>query len=465
MSPAVPGAGLPGTATPGSGSLQLSTPTNPTKMTPYSSVVKKTAGGPSGSLTSEGTEYDESSDEAAQDESKEVQVSESSKFPAPHQSQQQREAVEHKSNKPLSMGRSRGHAATTADDNVARENKSTFTVDISKQSNAHDAPPTMIPQHERDSPYLDPQIPRAASSQPQDAWPEVPQASIPPQNTMIYAAVMTNRSNQDLEPPIDTQTRFPYSATATVKANAFSPQHSVASRVANPPLTLPPQTASVPQAQPQPSNHTVLGPGLNYHLPAGHHHTAHPQFQTGNLPAATSLAYGVMTHGMNLGNRTGADTTNMIPRASSSPQVGGYNRSPRMMNETATNRLPPQYYAISTQAAAMEVRNMLGIEGRQSANQPVYVGSSNFKTVVSTSLPHHKTTPITKDSAAQTLQPATSVKEVQVGVEAITQGVQTVAPLKSNSETQTDGFFVPSEDLAPAQDVQMESVGKYHRLL
>lgn len=499
VSPAVPGAGLPGSATLGSSDAQQ--PTTPTPKAPYSSVVKKTAGGPSGSLTSEGTEYDESSgEEAAQEESKEVLLPEPSKFPTPHQSEphQQPGAIpQHKTDKPLSRGQGRGQTTTT-DNNITREAKSASATKFattgfqqadssSKQPNTpitRDITPTVIPRSVQDSPYLEPQIPQVAS-QPRDAWPEMPQAScttIPPQNTMIYAAVMTNRNNQDPESPItssSTQTSsFPHSASAAGKAhfpNTFSAQNVMSSHAPNPPLLF---TASAGlQTLPQPgsaSDHTMLGAGntgLRYPLPGGSHHVVSPHtlppFQSNNLP----VSYGVLPHGRNLGVHAGNEiySTAVIERASSSPQVGAYNssRSPRM-NEGATNILPLQgaasvslpYHAISTVAAAMEMRSMLGIEGRQLSNLPVYVGSSSFPMSVSTSSARPMAGSITTDSFTQTLPPVNSAKAVQVGVERSTLSVQTSGPSRSSSGTQTSGLFVPVEDLAPAQDIQMESLGK-----
>lgn len=512
MSPAVPGAGLPGSATlEGSNSARQPTSPNPTKA-PYSSVVKKTAGGPSGSLTSEGTEYDESSgDDAAQEESKDVHLPEPSKFPAPHQSQQQQQqgGTQLKTGKPLSMGQGKGRATTT-DNNITRESKSEGRsegksasvtklattgfqqADTSlKQADSpitstQDIAPTVIPRCVQDSPYLEPQIPRVDSSQPQDAWPEMPQAScntIPPQNTMIYAAVMTNRSNQDPESPLTSSsartTSFPYSASAADKThfpNTVNPQHVMSSHTPNPPLLF--TAATRLQTLPQPgsaSDHTMLGANntRGYPLPGGsphqhQHHVisphAHPQFQSNYLPV------GVLPQERNLGTHEMYSTAG-IQRTSSSPQVGPYNsgRSPRM-NEGTTNTLPLQGTTgvplpYSTVAAAMEMRSMLGIEGRQPAsNMPVYARSNNFPMSASTSTTRPVVAPITVDNFAQTLPlPATSAKAVQVGVERSTVGVQASGPSRSSSETQTSGLFVPAEDLAPAQDIQMESLGKLSR--
>ena len=468
-------------------------------------MVKKTAGGPSGSLTSEGTEYDESSgDEPAQEETKEgSNLPESSKFPAPHQSQG---VVQHKPDKPLPVERGGGRDAVT-EGGVAKESKSVvastasgFTAATFQQTDSSLNSSTSIPSVEsiatstmisprvQDTPYLEPQIPRGASSQPQDAWPEMPQASstaIPPQNTMIYAAVMTNRSKQDPGSPISSSsvhTPFPYSASVADKPHfpkSFSPQHVMGSHAA---ASSPLVSSLQPPPPPQPggrsmSSHTMLdGSGLGFTIP-GHHTSGprtRPQFQSSTLPSA----YGLLPLGGHTGNEV--YSTAVLPRAGSSPQVvgvggsggsGGFNstRSPRMMEGATTDNLGPTnippllYHTASTEAAAMEMRSILGIESRQqkSSNLPIFVGSSNFPASVSTSYIHPAPGPVTTDGFTQTQTPATSAKGVQVGKERISRSVQTAGPPQRDSETQTSGVFVPVEDLVPAQGLQMESVGEY----
>lgn len=478
------------------------TPQQPTTpKAPYSSVVKKTTGGPSGSLTSEGTEYDESSgDEPAQEETKEGgNPPEPKKFLAPHQSHG---VVQHKTDKPLSMDQGRGRETVIESSVTTKGSKSfgtssaRFTATSFQQTDSLPsvqdmAASTVIPQSVQDTPYLEPQIPRGASSQPQDAWPEMPQASstaIPPQNTMIYAAVMTNRSKQDPESPIttsSTHTAFPYSSGAAADKphfpNSFSPQHVMGS---HPAASSPKAFSAVSNLQPlvQPcgrsmSSHAMLegnGAGLGFAIPgSSHHHAAIPhtrsQFQSDTLP----LSYGLLP----LGSRTGSEvySTAMLPRAGNSPQVvgvgggGGFNstRSPRAIEGTTANSLgatKSMYHTTSTVAATREVRNMLGIQSRQqlSSNLPVFMGNSNFPASVSTSYIHPVTPgPTTTDSFTQTEPPATSAKEVQVGRERSSQGVQTAGAPRSDSEAQTSGVFVPVASFTPVQDLQIESVGEY----
>lgn len=202
-------------------------------MTPYSSVVKKTSGGPSGSLTSEGTEYDESSgEEAAQEDGGEVdKLPVVSSVPASGKE----ETSQQVSAKPVvvpvkSVGvRAQDPSSSSARNPVSSsagltsEHSTGALVQVAgvpsssskfKSQRTQEAMvPAVTPQRHgrQDSPYLERELPRA-SSQPEDAWPLIDEdhkvaaavplavtASIlpPPSSSMIYAAVMTNRSHQE----------------------------------------------------------------------------------------------------------------------------------------------------------------------------------------------------------------------------------------------------------------------------
>jgi hypothetical protein len=132
-----------------------------------------------------------------------------------------------------------------------------------------------------------------------------------------------------------------------------------------------------------------------------------------------------------------------------------------MQQSVATNT-PFPYHATSTMAAGMEMRSILGIEGRQPSSPPVYAGSNNFPTSVSTLPGRPVIGPVTIENCAQTVLPGSTDKDVQVDVEKTSQEVQTEGgPLKNDAGTQTSVLFVPAEDLTPAQDIQMESVGGF----
>ena len=446
-SPATTSAGVPPPAPP-----QSSTPSS-TKTTAYSNAVKKTTGGPSGSLTSEGTEYDESSgEEAAQDENKVANPPESSRFPAPQHNHQ-------KPLKPIPL--SRGGGATAAGGQITSSiPRAQLTTTSYQEVESHNvADTTASPQQRQggqDGSYLERKVPPKASSQPEDAWPVIHE-DIPPQNTMIYAAVMTNhRSNQDQaqQPPtISTppQPQFPYSDTTAGKAQfpgtfISTPLMAVTSR---PPLTFPPQTPGMilPHTLPQPSSigsgalNTGMMAGGGNPLPAGSYPVRTPnQFQS------NSSLYGGGGGGSGGGggggrvNFSGHSGNNVystpipsthIPKASSSPHVGySSNRS------LGTNENIPLPF--STEAAGIEMRSMIRNLQMLSPAQPIAV-----------------------DCSSQTLPPASSEKAVQVAPGMVEESVQTTDVQFSTSESQTTGFFVPMEYLMPnIQNIQVESVGK-----
>lgn len=465
-----------------------------TKNTPYSSVVKKTAGGPSGSLTSEGTEYDESSEEeAAQEESEAVYL------PAHNQCKDS----QHKSPKPLIAGQ----GDTTAVNPFPVEHSAQFQQMEGSLNvpGSHETTPIVSPkrQDEEDSPYLKRQIPQSNSSQPEDAWPqihedqkEVPLAtctSIPPPNTMLYAAVMTNRSNQDeARLPSSSSSssssspghtfHFPYSTTATDRAHfPFSNQHiAVAPRVTSPPLTMPQAmktylpTTAVPLCTTM-GNRILPGLALNAnllksvpgaHYPAGMTVTPNSHhFQSNQLPVLSispGAVYGA-AHVRHPSSHTAVSSkiysSAPIDRASSSPMLGYNSSRPARMNESTTNNPLPY----TTVAAAIEMRSMLGIHGGQSTNPVVYTESGRRNYQVSGYSPTSTVTPrpTTSDGFTQTpVQPAQLTRGVQVGPDTMTCGVQT-DPKRSNAHTQTNGCYIHVEDLTPSGDVNMNSIGNF----
>ena len=479
-------------------------------------MVKKTAGGPSGSLTSEGTEYDESSgDEAVQEESKVPEPSGS--FPAPQQ------AFHHKATKPSSVGRGGGSAVTTPESSARAQSAKFTPTNFQRLSSSEQlgAPQDAMPiiKHNDSTPYLDPQIPRGASSQPQDDWPIIPaeehreilqerkeivpqvsifaeehkevapqismsaipifttkehkdmvpqvsHSTIPLHNTMIYNAVMsTNRNNNPDQAPVSSSSypHLPYSTAPADKArfpSSFGSQHIMAPCITSASATFPPHTISSPGLHVTPL--AGQSPGLlpaNFPMQDQHISPVHAQFQSSQA-RTTSLPSSPLGYGVLRGNRYSASSEiysmAMIPRASSGLQVGTYNRSPRMNEASVSVPLP-----YTTMTAGIEMRTMLGIDGRQPTNLPALVTNGSFHLAGSTGSAFPQPVPSTRESGVQTQPPAGSEdQEVQVGPEMTTQCVQ-VDPLRSAAETQTSGLFVPVEDLEPAQNVQMETLGKH----
>lgn len=99
---------------------------------------------------------------------------------------------------------------------------------------------------------------------------------------------------------------------------------------------------------------------------------------------------------------------------------------------------------------------MLGIN-IEGTNPPIYAATRTFQMA---NPAYSKAGPITKDGASQTAQPASIDQVVQVGPELTDHCMQTEDLQRNTLQTQTSGLYVLAEDLVPAQDIQMESLGK-----
>lgn len=212
------------------------------KMAPYSSAVKKTSGGPSGSLTSEGSESISSGEEVA---------AEAGRGTAPvisshHQQQQQKKKKWPRSNATTaaSVEKDAGHRhaskiVETITANMAlKQPPNTHKTMPASMSTTKDALPSPPPQVE--SPYLERQLPREASSQPQDDWPLIDDDesqkgmnlattnTIPPQRTILFAAAMsTSRTHQDQQQqqPTMGSVATPLSPRSNTSSFTHSPTH------------------------------------------------------------------------------------------------------------------------------------------------------------------------------------------------------------------------------------------------
>lgn len=222
-----------------------------TKMVPYSSIVKKTSGGPSGSLTSEGTEYDSSGEEEAEANGSAVSAAPHpteviNKIPAvvqpsqpkSHQHPQQVFSLE-KSNKQSLVQKEVEVSATAVVEKLSSPSESGGCASPQQSSTVivmqEQQQDSFLPQHSagvitrktlpiyssreverstsgRESPYLERKVQRD-NSLDQEAWPlihvEHPHLSndrvdsspfVPPQNTVLFAAAMTNKNLKDQNP-------------------------------------------------------------------------------------------------------------------------------------------------------------------------------------------------------------------------------------------------------------------------
>lgn len=460
-------------------------PPNPTKATPYASVVKKTAGGPSGSLTSEGTEYDESSgDEAEETGTAGPQVSD--KFPArkqPHQDIKSGKGLPVSHDKPsLPLGQ----GAVAAIESSGYEKKlpsSSFIAhhsaryqDSPNQLNSpegHEAMPIMVKR--LDSPYLERQIPQSTSSQPEDAWPLIDgdhkEVSMPtctavpsPEKTMLYAAAMTNRSNESAM-PTTSSAHFPYPSTTVDKAHFAGPSYNQhMTRVTSPPLTLPPRATGLyhpPHPVPQlpagvPLGDVVhprlaLNASLLNSLPSMASSNQHSLFQSNHLPSSVppplqQQTYVVRSYPDHV-TTGGGEVYSSAPI----PQLGYTNSRPPRNVITATTPL--------TVAASMTMRNMLGIDSSvQSSKSCVYTTESRGNYQATWDVP------TSSEQSTQTPVAECLDQEIQVGVELVAHEVQAQAD-SSDAATQTRGCYVSVESLAPPEDVPMNSIGKSPHLV
>ena len=382
---------------------------------------------------------------------------------------------------------------------------------------SYETTPTLVPVERggagQETPYLERHIPQSTSSQPEDAWPlidedhhhkEVPLvvatcAGIPsPQNTMLYAAVMTNRSHRDEpHPPMTSSSVAASSSSAYPVDQAHFSHASYASGsmrgVTSPPLN--PQAGSFfMSARPMPQSEVIPGLALNT-----------TSLLNTSLPTTTPYPIRVTTAPVTTTNTgTSSSLPFQLPRVPSMPvygyaghrmagSVSGVYSSPSL-TKVAGNTTPHQQqqgyrpstsaalplapYSSCTVAAAMEVRNMLGIDsGRQSSSPVVYntvstTRPSVFNTTSRTSFqvsgyppppppaPAPATAPATREQATQTPVSSCRAKAVQAtGGKVVSCAVQTQAPRSSNVETQTSGCYVPVDSLSPPEQLQVNSIG------
>lgn len=435
-------------------------------MTPYSSIVKKTAGGPSGSLTSEGTEYDESSGEEEVQEGNEG-VSFAPNFPHQHQQQQQQQAkVQYQEDSPSLAGH--------GDVSSAEPSSPPLVVDSGIKS------PGNQPLVQQSSPYFKRHI-LSQTSEPKDAWPsihedekdvEVPNIAAIPVKSMIFAAVM----NRDPVPPTSSPTPFSYSATTTTASSFPAPlsnRHNVAGITSA--SSMPQLPTLYRQHQQQAQSISVSGMenllGLSSHPMTRVNATQSPSLhfqsiqlpQTSPAPLMSTTAYSSSHHHRHP-PQTRPPPAAMIPGNQGMFGGAGVSRDvvPSLQGTYTSSRSPRHGDSVaptlpySTVAAAMEMRNMLGIHGgggvTQSPSGPlVYTESSTTTTGYSAPTSYPKPPPAL---------PIVMEKEVQVCPEVTIQSVQTVQPEKQDSPAQTSGVYVPAEDLSPTREVNLNSLGE-----
>ena len=488
---------------------------NSSKATQYSSVVKKTAGGPSGSLTSE---CDESSGEEGE--------AEATGTTSPQQQQQQQVTGKYVGRKLLQQDVKSGKPSSASHDkqpvvkpslpagnttgSVVHEKSSQFVAhpyqapSSSTQLNTPGSHEALSLKRHVDSPYLERRLPQSSSSQPEDAWPvidedhnkEIPLATctdIPsPEKTILYAAAMSNQIKS--APPPSTSSsaaHFPYSSTPGVEKSHFaspaftSPQQMprvTQHNVTSPPLNVP-QNFFMPMPQ-QPTSLALPGlmrlslnanllKTMSANLPYAGARVAttpsnqHSLFQANQLPSmpplqpqAAGYAAGRTYPGVHVTTGGGGgggevySSSAAVPKASSTPQVG-YGNSRPARNMVVTSALPyssTTSLPYTTQAASMTMRNMLGIDNIHPAGPALYSTGQHVRT--------------TGDQSTQTPPAAKCCsRAVQVGVEMAEEGVQTQGPECQDTPSQTSGCFVPVESLAPPEDVQMNSLGKQPQYL
>ena len=580
----------------------LSTSDPPTKTPPYSSVVKKTGGGPSGSLTSEGTEYESSGEEGAQE-------AVSNSFPTQHQ-QHQQQSWQSSAGKvgqgvtatlkgdsragragqgvtatlkgdsragragqgvtatlkgdsragragqgvtatlkgdsragragqgvPASLkgaGRARqGVTASLKGDSRAGRTGQRVTASLKGDSRAgragqgmtaslkgdgyskktpknsvcvtntsyaaehpamihEESTPTQLsiesPQETtpimsqsnsagQESPYLERQIPREASSQPEDAWPLIsddhkeslplaPIDSIPSLGgTMLFAAVMNNRTNQpSVHPTITlanttTKPNFSFSdiipSATSADRNAFCENFNIGAGATNPPP--PPKTSDMflPYTLPQSdSRKDPVGTGMSLMsegLSSSNHQmrvfTSSPTYHQ-FIPSVSVPPVYVVTRGRSFNDHAGSEIySNAAINKDNTPSHIGYSSS---YSGSRTSG-PHEHTTPSPFSTTMTgMLNMRGIPGGHTAvNQPMY------------SAPHSTgftANPTSRESGTQTIQSSHQAKEIQVNPDVMAQGVQTVGLVKREAEIQTDAPYILVENLAP-HEAQMESLG------
>ena len=466
--------------------------------TGYSSAVKKTAGGPSGSLTSEGTEYDESSGEEGAQEENEPAPPEITKFPQQQVEEKQQQQQHHqqqrllqqeawlpsKSNIPLLHGivnplEGGGQERKMVKNEGYKSSAKVTAVMLQQQQQQEDTSPQLTfqtihsdaaatpprsQQNGRESPYFERQIPQEASSQPEDAWPLIsddqPCNSVPPPNTMLFAAAMTNRINHDQTFPI------PFSAGPNKAdfSNVFSIQHTPGRISSNPPALLPlvmSQSDNVSNSShiSLPLNVNLLEGSLSSPTASSARETVQQQTHHHFHAAASSapLLYGMSGMSGNFNNTTSHSSTEVYNTAAVNRNLSlhqAYTPSfDKRMSGTPS-------YPFTTMAAGMEMRNMLGIHGNHqvsklssSTSSPVYC-TKNRVLMSSGYLP-----PTSRDNFVQTSPLSCYHKEAQVGPSVMEQGSQTTTPQKTEMGIQTSEAFIPLKEISPPE-MQMQSTGK-----
>jgi len=151
----------------------------------------------------------------------------------------------------------------------------------------------------------------------------------------------------------------------------------------------------------------------------------------------------------------------MTSKVYSSAGVGKTNSLPLMSygrmseNASASSALP------HTVAAGIEMRSLLGIDGGASSSPLIYsVSGKRNHQVTDCGTPSATAICSTKqDVSLQTTDPDLVTKEIQASAEVVTEGVQTVSPERSSVQVQTNGLYVPVEELMPCTDVDINSTG------
>ncbi len=502
-----------------------------TKTVGYSGAVKKNSGGPSGSLTSEGTEYESSGEEGPQPEENGTTHSllpaGAGKFPLAQQRQQQ--VWQSKPAKPPPPPLSPRHGTTTGSvltgtvynkssevhgspsniitehtDRIQQQEAPSSLVGIKGKRHSNETPPPPIKSarrpEEQESPYLA-RKPLQGSS-PKDSWPlidghkELPGDgggdSTPPPNTMIYAAIMANKVTTPTAPPTlitSPKDKFPSSAIfipPTPPKASFSNSYNIepveigavtaiSSSSSLPSLSMLPGMYPSSQSMAQsikynlsnslvspPDVHAGLGSstaasppihGRGIISPA---HLHHHQFDS-KLPASMST-HTSSTYVISRGHSYGYQNINRDHTPYSS--YGGMTSIP------SSASLP-----FTTVAAGKEMRNLLGIDGDQRmTTPPIYTeggGRSHHHhyhpprghnpAVVSDSVPV-VSKPIAVDSTTQTMQLLSS-KEIQVGPDMTVQSSQTESFSGKEATAQTEGVYVPVQEILPPPDAHIEYIG------